>query len=241
MKLKLLLLFVLISTNCFSQSSVIDDGNWFLIQINVNNEVTDFPMDYKGDPVYTVFSTSLEGDKSIYTEICDTCFDDIVVDEVNSKITITGGLCTLGGCVITENTPSNYLENHFKVDRFYTSGVYNYEITEENLTAPLQLKITNSIGDFLLYYFNTLSTSVLEKSKTVSIYPNPVKDNIVITSKVNLKHAHYDILDITGKIIKSYDVINNNTINVSGVEEGIYFMTITTGSKIITKKFIKNQ
>lgn len=52
MKLKLLLA-VLLTINCFSQSNVINDGSWFLIQINKGDEVINFPVDINVNPIFT--------------------------------------------------------------------------------------------------------------------------------------------------------------------------------------------
>lgn len=157
-------------------------------------------------------------------------------------MTINGGLCTLGDCNYTVDSPSNFRDSFFKVDRFFTTGVFDYEIIDANLDVPLTLKIINSDGDFLVYYFNTLSSSQKEKGNIISIYPNPVTGNIYLNSKVNLIHSSCDILDITGKIIIHGDFLIRNFINTSKLNNGIYFLSVTnsqTGSLTI-KKIVKN-
>jgi len=153
------------------------------------------------------------------------------------------GFCTLGGCDRGMPIPPNYdLANEFKIAEFLTfaGSVLDYEITEELADTPLQLKLTKANGDFLLYYFNTLSVSPLEASKVITIYPNPVRYNISISSKVKINNTTFTILDISGKLIKSYNGLNENSIDVSTLEKGIYFMKITTDeTTAITKKFIK--
>jgi hypothetical protein len=73
----------------------------------------------------------------------------------------------------------------------------------------------------------------------IQLTPNPFTNNIEINSDVNILSA--EIIDITGKA-RIAETINgmNATINTSDLSKGIYFVKISTGDKIITKKIIKN-
>ena len=67
----------------------------------------------------------------------------------------------------------------------------------------------------------------------IIIYPNPVSNNLYIT---NVKsNETIQILDLTGKIIINKKIGPNNKIDLSFLQNGIYF--IKTGS--VTKKIIK--
>lgn len=96
-------------------------------------------------------------------------------------------------------------------------------------------------NDFAIarYIGNTLSVDGFEKNKTISIYPNPVKNNLQLSvSDKNLLDNSYQIIDINGRIISEGDIKNDvNEINVSNLSKGMYFLKIKNLN--ITKKFIK--
>ena len=68
----------------------------------------------------------------------------------------------------------------------------------------------------------------------VIVYPNPTKDIINIASNVNIS---YSVHDITGRTI-----IKNSTIEIldlTNVENGIYFLSISTEGIVFNKRIIK--
>lgn len=109
---------------------------------------------------------------------------------------------------------------------YWTSGevdiINNPTINESlNITegsAPL------SVGENLL--------------SNVSIYPNPVVNELTINSSIDLENSVVAIFDIQGKkVYNSY--FNSNTINVSALESGVYFLRIIQNNKKVNLKFIK--
>ncbi|MBJ7428540.1 MAG: T9SS type A sorting domain-containing protein, partial [Bacteroidia bacterium] len=73
----------------------------------------------------------------------------------------------------------------------------------------------------------------------VDLTPNPFNDNLVINSPTIIENA--EIIDVTGKV-KLMEIVNSNkaTINTSTLSNGIYFIRINNGQKVITKRIIKN-
>ncbi|MDM1552945.1 MULTISPECIES: T9SS type A sorting domain-containing protein [Chryseobacterium] len=83
----------------------------------------------------------------------------------------------------------------------------------------------------------TLSTSEVKNDKnTISIYPNPVKDILYITS-IN-KVAKVEIYDTAGRIITSMGV-KEDSINVSDLPKGNYMIKLFLKDKVSVQKFIK--
>jgi len=96
-------------------------------------------------------------------------------------------------------------------------------------------------SDTMLFYnwVNGISTDVdnINADNNIKIYPNPAKNNLQITINNNQLNKTIEILDITGKLIKT--LIANETnqfIDISNLQDGVYFIRI--GDTI--KKFIKN-
>jgi hypothetical protein len=113
--------------------------------------------------------------------------------------------------------------------------------------------VTNLAGDSLTSFATQLNAETIaldyrtptgntpepSQETQLSVYPNPVAGNLYVSSGVAMKSIR--ISDITGKIIYQENLPGNNTAKVdcSELQGGIYFLTITSGSGNITKKFVR--
>ena len=83
------------------------------------------------------------------------------------------------------------------------------------------------------------TTSILEMEKQdVNIYPNPVQNELFIELE-NGQITEANILDLSGKTIKSMVNNNANSIDVSSLKQGVYILRVYTASGVSTKRFIK--
>ena len=82
-------------------------------------------------------------------------------------------------------------------------------------------------------YICSVSSTIEQNNSDISIFPNPVKDNINIYGD----YSSLSIKDIYGKAIMSN--INNKVIDISKLKAGIYFIDIKHGNQIIRKKITK--
>nr|WP_315032234.1 T9SS type A sorting domain-containing protein [uncultured Chryseobacterium sp.] len=78
-----------------------------------------------------------------------------------------------------------------------------------------------------------------KKDNNISIYPNPAKTMIIISSKEYLKA--YKIFDEAGRLITFTNSLNGNKaeINLSSLQTGNYLITIETVKQTVNKKLIK--
>ncbi len=74
--------------------------------------------------------------------------------------------------------------------------------------------------------------------ETIGIYPNPTSNTLTLSGNIALNTV-VSIYNITGKLVKT-DMLNNNTINVENLNNGIYFLTFENQGKIVRQKFVKN-
>lgn len=82
-----------------------------------------------------------------------------------------------------------------------------------------------------------MSVSDLESVK-VSAYPNPVVDQLNITSKQNIKEVK--IFNVNGQLVLNTKANNSSTtVNVSSLKSGIYVAQVTTDKGTETIKVIK--
>ncbi len=124
-------------------------------------------------------------------------------------------------------------------------------------TVSANIDAVNDINDLYLVYkggngylFNvnwirfsndqvkTHITSIGDQSQ-LFIYPNPVEDQVTIGLDTNETYK-YTISDTTGKTIRT-GVINKGaaSVNIDGLSKGLYLLTVSNRSHILTGKIIK--
>jgi len=97
-----------------------------------------------------------------------------------------------------------------------------------NLT-PMNALLTGDVQD------TTLGIVELQLESLISIYPNPVKNILHINhSGYNLDNV--SLYDVLGKSVM--DAKTSNTINVSKLKSGLYFVRIRIEDKQIIKKIV---
>ena len=96
--------------------------------------------------------------------------------------------------------------------------------------------ITEYYSGILKFTQNTASVQDTSLN-TVSVYPNPTKNVLNISGIDNLQS--YRIFNLLGKEILAKTEIQNNSIDVSNLKKGVYFITIKDENNTYTKKFIK--
>ena len=76
-----------------------------------------------------------------------------------------------------------------------------------------------------------------ETSSTLSIYPNPVIDNLFITTDAtNIEQIM--IYSVNGQLVMTA-ATNDKTVDVSALTEGVYVLQIQTENGISTQRFVK--
>ena len=86
----------------------------------------------------------------------------------------------------------------------------------------------------------TLSSNKFE-SVSASLYPNPAKNEITISSKINFNSI--EIYNILGQKVKEAFNLNSNlslTVEISELENATYIVKLNTVEGIVTTKFVKN-
>jgi len=83
---------------------------------------------------------------------------------------------------------------------------------------------------------STLGLNDVKQAIHLTLYPNPATDVLYIKTSQNVQISKVDIYDISGKKIVMSSL--SNTINVSRLQTGLYFVSITVNDTEITKKLI---
>nr|WP_321221458.1 T9SS type A sorting domain-containing protein [uncultured Psychroserpens sp.] len=88
---------------------------------------------------------------------------------------------------------------------------------------------------------STLGVDDVTLADNISIYPNPVKNNLNIQTALNLQLESATIYDVRGRQVITQNLKASNTLNtidVSLLQEGVYFIKINLDTISTTKKFI---
>jgi hypothetical protein len=79
-------------------------------------------------------------------------------------------------------------------------------------------------------------------SDLIKVFPNPTSNQFQIDlSGANFKITSIDFLNITGQVLKSIPVSDNDNMIILPVTEyssGVYFLKLTSANGLITKKLI---
>lgn len=123
-----------------------------------------------------------------------------------------------------------------QTSHFYYPGDENWakiRSVRSQISVPL-LNINQDTTVMERSHDVVLSTPSQQLS-TVAIYPNPVSDVLHVSSETSVKTL--SILSMDGKKIASAE---GNSINVSGLSSGMYFVSIDSGTFKTIKKFVRN-
>jgi len=81
-----------------------------------------------------------------------------------------------------------------------------------------------------------LGTEDLSPQAKATLYPNPVKDVLYFSAG---KVAKAEVYDLNGRLVKT-SAVSNNSVNVSSLSKGVYFIILHTDKGTVKEKFIKN-
>ncbi|TZF96035.1 T9SS type A sorting domain-containing protein [Chryseobacterium panacisoli] len=116
-----------------------------------------------------------------------------------------------------------YANPAFKLRFIYDdAGDYSYGVVVDNL------KITSG---------PVLAASEVSHSDNIEIYPNPAGDNIHIKLDSRNKVEKVSVVDMSGKLIKTFDK-ESDTYDLSDMPKGAYIIMITNNNKEVLKKKI---
>ena len=119
-------------------------------------------------------------------------------------------------------------------DYFYvapSSGNYNVVATDEN-DCEVEAVIFDVIAGL---------SPVLSAEESISLYPNPVRNEFVISNLDAGKNYILSIYNALGMVVKHEEILTTakTTFDVSSLAEGIYWLELSYGNKISRLKFIK--
>ena len=237
MKNKLLLIVaILISVQSFAQDPELI-REWRLLYMEVDGIVHDAPqpewpwVDPKLDLFYAgQYGAQIDG--------CDDLLGGTVTyDTPNSSITTSDHVYLVGKC---EPIYPDYTEMYYDfLANLLTNSdpkTFVYEIIF-NSDGSKTLVLTDADNDLAVY--NSELLAIEQHSKVnFKIYPNPVSSTIFIASET-LQIERLTIYSMSGQVVLA-EKNNTNSVVVSGLSEGLYFLEIFSEEGKSVQKFIKD-
>lgn len=150
------------------------------------------------------------------------------------------------GCIVTTNfTPiaDEFVNEFILQDAGVTStpsglvyGPFSYSFTYSSSGDIVYLHIDNLAGSVATFYSSTLSNEEFLKNE-ISVYPNPVT-NLLNIDNSSIPIETVKVYDLSGRLINGIK-INDNQIDVSQLQNGMYILNIETSIGILSEKLIK--
>ena len=114
---------------------------------------------------------------------------------------------------------------------------YSYSIAPMNyffLEAPVSEELTVTTEEEIV---NSLDNSSI--SDNLVIYPNPVSNTLYFKYEGSIRNSSYRLYNLQGSLIQ-HDAVNSKSIDLSGIENGIYILKLDLEAEMFTIRIIKN-
>lgn len=109
---------------------------------------------------------------------------------------------------------------------------------EDPSSVPVPYLLNIAIWDYINDFECELRTETVTAPK-ITLYPNPVKDQLYITTSTNLTNTPYQIYNPLGQLVKKGTFKNEATFNVQYLSQGLYFLSVSTENSSQTLPFVK--
>ena len=130
-------------------------------------------------------------------------------------------------CLLIDGTPAMGSAGTYTIDANFDVVTSSGPISQA-VSWTLQVDATGTVG---IKTYNASSAFFLA--------PNPATNELAVSAAFNF--GKVSIIDALGKTVISHDA-NNSTltkINISDLSKGVYFLQMNDGTRIVTRKFIK--
>lgn len=229
------------SLNLVSNNTMNDGG----VKKNiVGFNVTEYSFDYKienidGSDYFMVMrdnNNSILGAFAIEYENGNLSIYDGILDDVDpTNINILPNVWYQFKMIInkTNNTVQYYINNTLLGNKSILNSTTNPEIIDFSYD---DFGTGFTVDNIQILNFEVLSTLDYDLDLNINIYPNPTSNYINIKSPNKLNSI--EVYDSSGKLILS-DFSGRKILDISSLQNGLYFLKIKTKNQIISRSIIK--
>ncbi|WP_298305090.1 T9SS type A sorting domain-containing protein [Flavobacterium sp.] len=151
-----------------------------------------------------------------------------------------------GNLDLSFNATGSYSHNFFPGDLYSddkSSTLFRHPdgkiLIAGNIYNPYSPYGVGTSGFAVIRVMDTPLSSNEYKKENISLYPNPVADELNIDTSSDIIILTIEITDVNGRLVYVQNN-NNKKIQVDNLKEGVYFLKIKTESFDYVAKFIKN-
>ncbi|PKP01434.1 MAG: hypothetical protein CVU11_15210 [Bacteroidetes bacterium HGW-Bacteroidetes-6] len=105
------------------------------------------------------------------------------------------------------------------------------------VTLTVSDGLLSDIENFIVFVSPDGLSEVLAGS--ISIYPNPVSNELTIESKCNTDQKHFEIINATGQVVFKDVIAGKTIVQTNNFNPGVYLIKFDNGETSIYKKIIK--
>ncbi len=196
---------------------------------------------------------------TIYNDPFVFCVSDAFPDYINELIILNGNSGENGQWVVTSNTgiikylPTTPNEIDFDQESAGTFRIYHINYSGELTNADIEMNIANIEGCFAISNFITVTCfaqggpCTINVDETtlidgISFFPNPMSDVITI-SNTSASDVQIRLLNPLGQVViakRNIGAFNQQVLDVSGFNTGVYFLEVTNSTSSTTYTVLKN-
>lgn len=236
MKTILYIIIFNISAVSFAQNPQLFEHKWYLHNVIIDNQDNLPP--HNSEVGIIPLDISLN---ELFTEVCAPLIGSVIEYSTTEDIfTITEFMQFATDCINQENQQyqSLYFNTFFRPQLGTRIFIYQIQV---GANESKRVTLINEEGDQAIYGDAPLSVPGFESSEFL-VYPNPVENELSLTSKNTTGNLTVRIFNIQGKLLANHTVKfkSQTSIDVSNLSSGNYFLNIEdeSGNKTV-KKFIK--
>jgi PKD repeat protein len=199
-----------------------------------------------GHDMYAIFNTVLAGDSMPLAErlLFETHYHTVPNLAPHANFNTNTTVVTLPSATVQFNNSSINATTFLwdfgdSTTSTLTNPSHTYTYTDTFTVSLTAFDSTGCENKIIKWNYiivnNTVKIKENNLSNCISIYPNPVTDNLQIQTTLPIKVIA--ITDITGRLLYTTTA---KTINCSRFAKGVYFITLTTDEGKTVKKFVKD-
>jgi len=235
--IKIIFLALIVSLSSYAQDPQLFDNDWYLQKVIIE-DIDYFP------PINPEVGNVdlLIVENYISALVCESIASDIatITNEffiIDEFFWLPDGTCDLEETVSFQGV---YFHLFFNWQEQNNSFNYNIETGAEDFKV---LTLTNSNGDVAIYGNELLANQVFDNS-SFTIYPNPVKNILQISTQsqgyVSVIINKVTVYDVLGKLVlEESNPTPTMQLDVSSLASGLLLVQIETNKGTVVKKVLK--
>lgn len=184
---------------------------------------------YPGDPNTTGVSTDPAGTCGYWTQaLAGNGQEDGGMIPTSGPFNLGAGQTTeLEYAYVTSFDSSSAVNSHLLAVNKLKTDVQNVNSFYNLATKPVCTD--NSVG-----------IKNISREDYFTVYPNPAKSFLTVSSSLGNVKTTYELMDVLGKqILQGESTVNDFTIPVSDLKQGIYFLRLISNGSMAQKKIVK--